>query len=151
VTKTEVYTILRDVCIMSNRLTYIYVRCKYWRNRSARQCLPPPLFVTQKGCRSEFQDPPIKSFTSKIFFFDYTYLSKMNSTESMLIIISPIKPIFLLLKTIFPPDRFFKFMMQFSASAKNALVICRRNIHLWKRFFERVLTEWISRTYYVPR
>jgi hypothetical protein len=43
----------------------------------------------------------------------------MNSTESMLIIISPIKPVFLLLKTIFPPDRFFKFMMQFSASAKN--------------------------------
>jgi hypothetical protein len=30
------------------------------------ECLPPPLFVTQKGCRSEFQDPPIKSFTSKI-------------------------------------------------------------------------------------
>jgi hypothetical protein len=40
------------------------VRWKYWRNRCARQCLPPPLFVTQKGCRSEFQDPPIKSFTS---------------------------------------------------------------------------------------
>jgi hypothetical protein len=50
VTKTEVYTILR----------------KYWRNRCARQCLPPPLFVTQKGCRSEFQNPPIKRFTSKI-------------------------------------------------------------------------------------
>jgi hypothetical protein len=30
--------------------------------------LPPPLFVTQKGCRSEFQDPPIKSFTSKKFY-----------------------------------------------------------------------------------
>jgi hypothetical protein len=30
-----------------------------------RQRLPPPLFVTQKGCRSEFQNPPIKSFTSK--------------------------------------------------------------------------------------
>jgi hypothetical protein len=71
VTKTEVYTILRDVCIVSNRLTYIYVRWKYWRNRcaghrshSTRQCLP--LYVTQKGCRSEFQNPPIKSFTSKI-------------------------------------------------------------------------------------
>jgi hypothetical protein len=61
VTKTEVYTILRDVCIVSNRLT---VRWKYWRNRCARQCLPPPLFVTQKGCRSEFQNAPIKSFTS---------------------------------------------------------------------------------------
>jgi hypothetical protein len=35
-------------------------------------CLPPPLFVTQKGCRSEFQDPPIKSFTSK------TYKEKQN-------------------------------------------------------------------------
>jgi hypothetical protein len=71
VTKTEVYTILRDVCIVSNRLTYM--RWKYWRNRCARhcshstwQCLPPPLFVTQKSCRSEFQNPPIKSFTSKI-------------------------------------------------------------------------------------
>jgi hypothetical protein len=42
------------------------VRWKYWRNRCARQCLPPPLFVTQKGCRSEFQTPPIKSFTSII-------------------------------------------------------------------------------------
>jgi hypothetical protein len=46
---------------------------KYWRNRcarhcthSTRQCLPPPLFVTQKDWRSEFQNPPIKSFTSKI-------------------------------------------------------------------------------------
>jgi hypothetical protein len=43
------------------------VRWKYWRNRcaryfshSTRQCLPPPLFVTQKGCRSQFQNPPIK-------------------------------------------------------------------------------------------
>jgi hypothetical protein len=54
------------------------VRWKYWRNRCARhcshstrsrQCLPPPLFVTQKGCRSEFQDPPIKSFTSKILYY----------------------------------------------------------------------------------
>jgi hypothetical protein len=52
------------------------VRWKYWRNRcarhcshSTRQCLPPPLFVTQKGCRSEFQNPPIKSFTSKSKFF----------------------------------------------------------------------------------
>jgi hypothetical protein len=26
----------------------------------------PLLFVTLKGCRSEFQTPPIKSFTSKI-------------------------------------------------------------------------------------
>jgi hypothetical protein len=42
------------------------VRWKYWRNRCAKQCLPPPLFVTQKGCQSEFQTPPIKSFTSKI-------------------------------------------------------------------------------------
>jgi hypothetical protein len=30
------------------------------------ETLLPPLFVTQKGCRSEFQDPPIKSFTSII-------------------------------------------------------------------------------------
>jgi hypothetical protein len=65
----------------------------------------------------------------------------MISTESMLIIISPMKPVFLLLKTIFPADRFFKFMMLFSASAKNALVICRRNIHLCQRFFERIRTE----------
>jgi hypothetical protein len=34
---------------------------------------PPPLLVTQKGCRSEFQDPPIKSFTSKIPYFIFFF------------------------------------------------------------------------------
>jgi hypothetical protein len=58
-----------------------------------------------------------------------------NNAESrkvprMLVAYVATNVVFLLLKTIFPPDRFFKFMMQFSASAKNALVICRRNIHL---------------------
>jgi hypothetical protein len=28
----------------------------------------PTTFVTQKGCRSEFQNAPIKSFTSKIAY-----------------------------------------------------------------------------------
>jgi hypothetical protein len=41
--------------------------------------LPPPLFVTRKGCRSEFQDPPIKSFTSKIE--DKTYGIKTHLVE----------------------------------------------------------------------
>jgi hypothetical protein len=46
-----------------------------------------PLFVTQKGCRSEFQTPPIKSFTSKIDHLPivlYSYMKIHNLFEKSL-------------------------------------------------------------------
>jgi hypothetical protein len=55
---------------VTNRLTYIDSKLSEMEILGQPLCEtvfapPPPLFVTRKGCRSEFQTPPIKSFTSK--------------------------------------------------------------------------------------
>jgi hypothetical protein len=41
------------------------VRWKYWRNRCAKQCLPPPLFVTPKRLPIRISRPSHKKFHFK--------------------------------------------------------------------------------------
>jgi hypothetical protein len=71
VTKTEVYTILRDVCIVSNRLTYIDSKLSEMEILAQPLCetvFTPTTFRHTKRLpiRISTPPPPIKSFTSKI-------------------------------------------------------------------------------------
>jgi hypothetical protein len=57
------------------------------KDRNTASTRPNSVFVTQKGCRSEFQDPPIKSFTSKTMVSSVRSLINKNCS-SLIVLIS---------------------------------------------------------------